>query len=554
MNNKMEKYLEEARQARLTEPLMNEVEINTLLENGSSNTSINLKSSRLIRRFIVGIFSVSILAVIFTLLSSNNTKNVLNKFDKIITESKSASINEKQDKIELKTSEIQNKFENNSGKSDIARSIKTNASLSEDIVSLEKDTVILYRDNNGSISGTAVPVKKKNKNRSTVVIKPSKQTVDVINPEKTWKDSTGKDIPGIIALELTHEELKNLGIYFTDTTCTFRTEEIDIIHPIPYRRIPEYRNSERIRDLVNANYDTTGKEFIVKETREINLVQKSIPEKLEIIRNAIRARTNPYSGGVSINSRYEKVTEWNLEENMLLDRKILRYTGWDTSDYSRITPAWYGYSYTGTYKSKSISVDKIPINNDHYLGDYFNEKIRNFPDMIPVRVHLADKTPIPDNFDYTLNFMIFWFFPTKEFVDALPDRYRETLRNELDIIDKINSGNMLVQDACKGFDEKESFFEICKLSSGALSDLSVYPNPSFNNDATCRFTLTSKRKITITIHDVSGKYIATIMKNETKAPDDYQVKLNLGNISKGIYLVAVSTDNGEQVVQRLILN
>jgi hypothetical protein len=568
MNKPLEKYFIEAGKARIPQPLMDDNDILAILDSEPGSASLNIKPSKRIWRIIMGVLGLSIIITLITFLSATNDKisthdqQTLNSNDgnysvnssKQTTKDQPSGNDNKKNTIE-NGQNIDNKSEVKNNNGLLLQNDKISDPPTTEVIIVPNDEPsFLFEKKDSSNNDSIIKEKKKNKNSKEVTVRAIKPLVDVIHPEKSWKDSTGKDIPGIIALELNKDELLNLGIKLTDTTCIFNTEQLDIIHPIPYRRVPEYRNRKSMRQLVAANYDTTGKFFITKEIREINLTDKDIPRKLDSINKAIKATRNP-GGWYETKSRYDEIEVVYLEDNMILNKKLVRYTGWDSTDYSKVTPACYGYTYRDTNKSHSVYISQIPINHPHQLGYTYNQNVYNLQDMIPIRVHLADKAVDPKQSGYTLSFIIFWYFPTNEFVNALPDRYREPLRNELDVINQINSGLVPPEEACKSFDDKESFFEICRLNSGALGNMSLSPNPvSHAEEVTCSFKLTAERKITITLHDISGKYITTIMKNENKTPDDYNININLSGIAKGVYLVAVTTDRGEQVVQRLIFN
>jgi hypothetical protein len=68
-----------------------------------------------------------------------------------------------------------------------------------------------------------------------------------------------------------------------------------------------------------------------------------------------------------------------------------------------------------------------------------------------------------------------------------------------------------------------------------------YPNP-FNSTTTFSYQLKSKSNIRLSIYDVSGKYIQTIV-NESQSAGEYSISFNANHLASGIYFYILEVDS-----------
>lgn len=147
---------------------------------------------------------------------------------------------------------------------------------------------------------------------------------------------------------------------------------------------------------------------------------------------------------------------------------------------------------------------------------------------------------------------LLWFTPNPEFTSALPGRYREQLQNELSVLADVETRCIPAEQACKAVKNESPFFDLCRRESGALSGVSIAPNPAREN-AECTFTLKDQRDISISLHDLNGRFVRTMIFSELKPSGENRVPLMLDGIPAGAYLLALRTDRGEQAVQQLVV-
>jgi hypothetical protein len=85
----------------------------------------------------------------------------------------------------------------------------------------------------------------------------------------------------------------------------------------------------------------------------------------------------------------------------------------------------------------------------------------------------------------------------------------------------------------------------------STTTLELFPNPS-NQYANLHYTLTEDSKVSITLFDVSGKKIKTILNNELQLSGDSLIQFNNNGLSKGIYFVKVMINNRISNIKMLI--
>lgn len=193
----------------------------------------------------------------------------------------------------------------------------------------------------------------------------------------------------------------------------------------------------------------------------------------------------------------------------------------------------------------------FPPNSD----DLISKSVEDFVDinkLIPISVKFDGV-----NTDYLL-----WFEPTGEFIDNLPLRHRVKLTPE---VEAIAEETALCGPAPT---EDKAVMDVWRGCSGVLKNLKVYPNPATTN-ITAEFDLEDLRSYKLTINNMNGKVVksfqtedilnnflsSNLAKDGTVSFNGPQtINLDLTGIESGMYYVVVETAQGEQAMQRLIIN
>ncbi len=208
-------------------------------------------------------------------------------------------------------------------------------------------------------------------------------------------------------------------------------------------------------------------------------------------------------------------------------------------------------AYSTVIFSQRIDTDiKYPI----YLHNGTKlKKIGTDEDLVMPYLEMLDRLipiKIETGFKHIPGPLYLWYLPTTEFLNALPERYSKSIRKELAILDKIENQNVEPEKACKGFDE-ESFLGICDLSSGALSNIKIAPNPCmFDLDVT--FNATDKRTVNIEIFDINGRNVKTLGNFNLSNFGEQSFSFDISQLRTGLYQLVIISDQGEKISKRFI--
>lgn len=76
------------------------------------------------------------------------------------------------------------------------------------------------------------------------------------------------------------------------------------------------------------------------------------------------------------------------------------------------------------------------------------------------------------------------------------------------------------------------------------------PNPA-NNVVSVSYNLNNKDIVAMSLFDIKGKLITTVINNEIQQSGNYEYKVSLNNLDKGIYLILLQ--RGKQISVSKIL-
>lgn len=160
--------------------------------------------------------------------------------------------------------------------------------------------------------------------------------------------------------------------------------------------------------------------------------------------------------------------------------------------------------------------------------------------LVPVLVRKATEVTHNDqeNRDYD-NGVIIWLEPTKELYAALPNQYEVVLPSGMKLVGGTSHLATNAQD-------KQS-----DIAKQVVSNTTVYPNPVRTSKTNIHYKLSEPRSVAFSIHDILGKKIVDCGSLAERPQGEYDFELNIGSIPAGIYLVVITTDKGEQTIQRI---
>jgi hypothetical protein len=174
-----------------------------------------------------------------------------------------------------------------------------------------------------------------------------------------------------------------------------------------------------------------------------------------------------------------------------------------------------------------------------------SEFINSTNRLVPVRVK---KNLIPT--ESIKEDLIFWFTPTESFFDALPKEIGDEIRQEYHaLLVKDNPGMFPVQSLANTTSCK--YFEECKVNFDGMVKMNVFPNPTIDL-VNIEVEFSKPIEYYIALYDIGGRSVKMLKKSELVAAGSHQHTVSLGNIPKGIYILAIRDNNGSMKIQRVI--
>lgn len=147
--------------------------------------------------------------------------------------------------------------------------------------------------------------------------------------------------------------------------------------------------------------------------------------------------------------------------------------------------------------------------------------------------------------------LLLWFIASKELVNKLPERYRAGILKELSYLDKIEKGEMTLEEACDNLPE-ESYLNICAMKSGALSFTKLYPNPA-KDVINIEYINHIDAKVRISLVDANGAMIQVMQEMKDVNSGMNLFKADISKVQSGLYMIVLESDSGEQIMQKIII-
>ncbi|GEM_PF-2681664 len=228
---------------------------------------------------------------------------------------------------------------------------------------------------------------------------------------------------------------------------------------------------------------------------------------------------------------YEKAPSTELQEHadgsvtytirIKRDTTIQQTTNEDLQPAVLVTNS-VGRTYKYMTSTKSAALQNANGEGDSYLHT-----------LVPVRVLVSNFELEAAGKDF---YYIYWFPATKQFLQLLPERVRrrvEELRKERELRKRLeNEGNSTVPRTLAA---------------------NIHPNPITQGTATVEYTLDEPGRVAVSMYDVTGERVRELAVSEQREKGTWQQSISLDGMAGGLYLLAVTTDHGQQSVQPVIL-
>lgn len=146
---------------------------------------------------------------------------------------------------------------------------------------------------------------------------------------------------------------------------------------------------------------------------------------------------------------------------------------------------------------------------------------------------------------------VLWFIPTQEFIERLPDRYRDEIRGQYELFRKLSIDNQEdVVETCLKLEGKKDYFGICGEKRGAIERI-VFQSVT-TDGISAELELSADRMVGITVSDLMGKVFWSETKLIKKGKSSIVIKP--ANLQKAPYFVVIETDEGEFAIEKVFLN
>jgi hypothetical protein len=173
-------------------------------------------------------------------------------------------------------------------------------------------------------------------------------------------------------------------------------------------------------------------------------------------------------------------------------------------------------------------------------------RIRMLDKLIPVLITPDEKSASDRPWQ-----VILWFYPTQEFLEALPTQFRHDLEAELAQAETSKSSDASAsEDVHPG---ESTYLDIWRARNGAITQSQAFPIPALHDAVTLRYTLDAPRGVSITVHDINGRRLKELAASQERPTGTWEEKISVADLDQGIYLLSINTDHGEHAVQRIVV-
>lgn len=179
--------------------------------------------------------------------------------------------------------------------------------------------------------------------------------------------------------------------------------------------------------------------------------------------------------------------------------------------------------------------------NVTYNGEEFVQRRALY---IPVRVLQVKENQSTET--------IAWYKPTSMLITFLPERYRVPLMLELNLLTEVQRGCMSPAEACKSLPHSQSYFDMCRLDAASVKSVMVSPNPA-HLVGTVALDLSRATTLNVGLFTSSGNFVTDLTSREKYSAGKHELPVRFDGVAAGLYLLTITTTNGEHVVRQIII-
>jgi hypothetical protein len=178
-----------------------------------------------------------------------------------------------------------------------------------------------------------------------------------------------------------------------------------------------------------------------------------------------------------------------------------------------------GYTFSRSYENRDPG-DPSAIGSGKYKDQ----------ELVAIRVPFKGISIPADTAGY---FYIYWYEPSEEFLSLLPPRIRQEIAQRQETRRTVAAAGD-------------------KLASG-LTASTLHPNPVTQDVARLDYTLREASRVAVSVYDITGERVKHVAVTDQRDPGKWQETFSVAGIPDGYYLLAVTTDKGEQRIHPMVL-
>ena len=260
-------------------------------------------------------------------------------------------------------------------------------------------------------------------------------------PELRQYDRT-QDIQGVNVLDLTERELEQLDVNFQREGMVFTMEQL-----VPVDKQVRSLGYDTEASLTPVRFQVSLDTFSIKYD-PIQMSRAQIHTPVLVSNSWIRSGDKETRGS-------------GLDMIFSTDAPVLNKLGEEGYDLGEGIDQLY-------------LLDK----NDVLTEEEIVVKLASLNKLIPVRVQMTSDEFIAGADRYQGAEVFLWYVPTPQLIDALPERYRDPLKRELDAIAAVEAEGLPSYEVCDRIAGESTFLDVCRSSAGAVEGTTVWPNPA----------------------------------------------------------------------------
>lgn len=363
-----------------------------------------------------------------------------------------------------------------------------------------------------------------------------------------------EDISGIKNIKLNKTQLKQLGIYFTEHNIIDYINN-DSVRDIPilyFYTVEKYKtdrtDKKYLEFLKSKNYEIYKDEMIIFRRKNLYLnpsngsieYYKSNTVDPNEIESEVNMHTTPVGMQFSQYFGYGSIGSVICSFENIVDDKIKYETIMKTI--------------MNSFKD-SISKDSEDI-TDFLIPLHISYGLKNYPVDESTRLkyeYNEEKVITKRLFDINYAECTLWYYPTEEFMEALPEDIEKQLRKELELIHKIKQGEISDEEACEILKGEESLLGMCEMFAESYKDLKVFPNPNSGNEINLSFLNLSDSNVIIQLHDSNGNFLADIHNSKLKKGIQ-ELKFDISDFENGLYILNITNEKADNAYIKFVIN